>query len=73
MGVKDLFRELPGSNMGDQRVGVLTLDILHGPVQRPADIDTRKLVIICSPRHKEVYSEGSHELAITTPNITAGG
>jgi hypothetical protein len=44
MDVKSLLKELPGGNMEDQRVVFSTLDVLRGPAQWSAGIDTGTLV-----------------------------
>ena len=54
MGAKGLLKELDGGDMEDQRIGFSTLDIIRGPAQRPADINTGTLVFVC---HKEAHDE----------------
>ena len=56
--VKGLLNELPDGHMEDQHVEFLTLDVLHGPTQRPIDTDTNALVFVCALRYKETYKAG---------------
>ena len=60
MGVKGLLEELPGSDMEDQRIRFSTLDILCGLAQRPANIDTSMLVLVCALRHKEAFNADNY-------------
>ena len=70
MGVKGLLKELPGRNMEDQRVGFLTLDVLCGLAQRPADIDTCTLVFACAIRHKEVFNVEAAYRSLVLPLLS---
>ena len=55
MGLEGLGRDLVRGDGEDQRVGVLTLDVLCGQVPWPADIDTGNLVFVCALWHKEAH------------------
>ena len=60
MGITGLLKELCGGNMEDQR-GFLTLNILCGLAQRPANIDAGTLVFVSAYvlRHNE-YNAGRY-------------